>query len=122
MSGEHFYDCSHCAANPYFYDALGHSGKPQQYYTKNLITGEDLDICPMMTLLRADPAVLSEIRMHREELYPLYRAGHLPVAGGILDQSARSLSMFRYFDYVKSAGQIAYDKIRPPGGEGTIDE
>lgn len=122
MSGQHFYDCSHCAENPYFYDALGHSGRPQQFYTKHLITGEDLEICPMMTILRGDKKTLEEVRMHRDELYPLYRAGHLPVGGGVLDQPARSLAMFRYFDYVASAGQRAFDKIRPPGGEPVIDE
>lgn len=111
MSGDHIYNCQECEKNPYFYDALGHSGRPQAMWLQNLVTGKDLELCPRMMLLRADPELLHEIATHRDDLYPIYRAGHLPRAGGVLEQDARTLAYFRFIDSTREAAQAAYDKI-----------
>ena len=73
-----------------------------------------------MTLLKADDATLSEIEIHRVELYPLYRAGHLPRAGGVYEQDARTLAYFRVFDEMREGAQAATDKIL--AGDGGITD
>ena len=71
---------------------LGHDGPPTQFYRENILTGEPLARCPVRSEQLADPALRREVEHHRLTLFPPYRDhGALPVAGGVLDQPARSL-------------------------------
>jgi hypothetical protein len=70
-----------------------------------------------MTLLKADAKTIKEIQVHRDELYPLYRAGHLPRAGGALDQDARTLDYFREFEKAQNGADAAYLRVLKDDGD-----
>jgi hypothetical protein len=70
-----------------------------------------------MTLLKADADTIKEIAVHRDELYPLYRAGHLPRSGGALDQDARTLDYFREFERVHAGADAAYLRVLKSDGD-----
>lgn len=121
LSGDHIYSCEYCAANPGFYTLLGHDGKPNGAWEKNLVTGDEFERCPKMTLIQANADKIKEIQLYRDELYPLYRAGHLPRAGGALDQDARALDYFREFDHARAGADAAYLRIVKADGDGDGD-
>lgn len=75
-----------------------------------------------MTLLKADANTLREIQIHRDELYPLYRAGHLPRVGGALDQDARTLDYFREFDRAQTGADAAYLRVLKDDGDVSADK
>jgi hypothetical protein len=93
---------------------LGHDGPPQ-LHAKNLLTGEPFARCPMRTLLIAEerePALVREVEMVRLELFPPYRDhGVLPVAGGLLDQPAKTMDYLRLFRGFDRLSQAKYDEI-----------
>lgn len=111
------YDCDHCAENPFFYQQLGHDGPPAGGFTTNLADGAELQRCPRLDVLQAAGHVRAEVDMVRVELYPLYRSGHLPVAGGVLDQPARLMDFMRTFDRVAVAVQASVDRITSEDGD-----
>lgn len=83
---------------PEFYSLLGHDGPPRQYWTENLITGDELKRCPVRDLLEArvaDPPLANEFDRYVEVYFPAYKDGHLLVAGGIADQPARYNTMIQ---------------------------
>lgn len=93
-----FYDCTACERNPGRKVQLGHDGPPLQFWRENLITGEKLEECPMRAMLRireAEPRLVRELERMRLEYFPLYRDGHLLVAGGVTEQPARYLGYMR---------------------------
>ena len=98
-------------------DLLGHNGPPVGSWETNLVTGEKLERCPVMALLLADAKHIQEIQQHRDELYPLYRAGHLPRAGGVYEQDARTLAIFREIDRMREAADAAHKRILAEEGD-----
>jgi hypothetical protein len=111
LGGDYLYDCSFCEKNPGYYDLLGHDGPPAGLWTTNIVTGERLKRCPVMDLRTADRNTLREVTMMRTELYPLYREGHLLVAGGVIDQPARYLSFMREMDAARLKAESAFQKV-----------
>jgi hypothetical protein len=71
---------------------LGHDGPPTAFWKENLIDGTPLERCPLRSLQLADPELVAEINRHVNEYFPFYEDGHLPVAGGISDQPARTIA------------------------------
>jgi hypothetical protein len=93
LGGVELYDCSSCALRPALYSILGHDGPPLgTMWKENLIDGKPLERCPVRTLQLADGQLVSEINRHVNQYYPFYEDGHLPVAGGISDQPARTVA------------------------------
>jgi hypothetical protein len=75
---------------------LGHDGPPVTFWTKNLITDEPLERCPVRTILlaRDDPrSAIHEVERYVDFYYPAYVDGHLLSSGGIGDQPARYLEI-----------------------------
>jgi hypothetical protein len=70
-----------------------------------------------MTLLKADADTIKEIAIHRDELYPLYRAGHLPRPGGVYAQDARTLDYFRYLESMQNGADAAYARVLKADGD-----
>lgn len=93
---------------------LGHDGPPTSYWRENLVNGEPLHRCPVRTTQLADQKLVQELEMFRFEIYPFWKKGHFPRAGGAGDQDARQLAMIRELDLV---GEIVKDRYRELRGE-----
>lgn len=104
---------------------LGHDGPPQGAFRKNLLTGEPLALCPIRSLQlaeRRDPRLMREVETVRTELFPPYRDhGLLPLAGGVLDQPARTMDMLRLFGAYDKLADVRYTALRQPGDAGEDD-
>lgn len=93
-------------------------GPPTSYWRENLISDRPLKMCPMRTLREAPPEVRREVERHVNEYYPLYKDGHLLVAGGVSDQPARYLEYMRLISAMEKVVQAQFDKITKGDGEG----
>lgn len=107
------YSCSQCEKQPYLYAALGHDGPPQTFYRTNLVTGAELEECPVMTLLKAPPEIQAELQRMELEYYPMYEDGHLLVAGGLVDQPSRYLDWMRRIRDTKKRTEAAFHAKKP---------
>jgi hypothetical protein len=94
---------------------LGHDGPPTSPWRENLLTDAPLTECPLRTLLRArddTPELAAEFDRHLGTYYPLYRDGHLLVAGGVGDQPARYLDYMITTRSMEDAVQNKLDEMR----------
>lgn len=93
---------------------LGHDGPPQGPWRENLLSGQPLAECPLRTLLRAEeatPALSAEFDRYGTTYYPLYKAGHLLVKGGVSDQPARYLDYMVAIRTTEDAVQRKFDEV-----------
>lgn len=98
---------------------LGCDGEaPTGYWRENLIDGRELLCCPMRTMRLAPVALRREVERHVHEYYPLYKDGHLLVAGGVADQPARYLDYMRTIGAVERVQQAKYDALTRDEGAG----
>lgn len=94
---------------------LGHDGPPQAFWENNELTGEPLTRCPIRQLqLVEDPALQAEIIRWRDLYFPLYKKGHLLVAGGVSDQPARYLEAMQYLECLEAKIDKRYMQIKYP--------
>ncbi len=101
---------------------LGHDAPPTSYWRENLINGKPLARCPVRTIQLADPKLVNELEQFRLEIYPFWKKGHFPRAGGALDQSARELALLREYDRVGELTKARYRELRgETDGEDSVD-
>lgn len=112
LGGDELYSCKSCALRPALKTMLGHDGPPTSYWRENLVNGNRLDRCPVRTMQLADPKLARELEMFRFEIYPFWKKGHFPRAGGAGDQSARELAMLRELDRVGEVVKDRYSELR----------
>lgn len=119
--GLNLYDCGTCRQSPHLYAALGHDG-PGTLYPTNLVTGAPLAECPRRTVDRAaaaDPRTAREAARLRDTYLPLFEAGHLPsAAGGVDEQSARTMAALQRLTRHRAQMQTKYDELRPKDAAG----
>lgn len=111
--GPDFYDCSACEKDPSKKVLLGHDGPPLGLWQTNTFTEAPLTECPMRTILRAretSPRIAREVDRMQYEYLPLYKDGHLLVAGGVAEQPARYLAFMRELAMTEKLFQL---KARP---------
>lgn len=94
---------------------LGHDGPPQGPWRENVVTGKELTLCPMRTLLLAqesNPQLVAEVNRYVDVYYPAYEDKHLLTSGGIADQPARYMSLIGAIRDAEAAVQTKYDEIQ----------
>ena len=95
-------------------DEFGHDGPPTGFWPDNLLTGQELTRCPIRQLQLADDALSAEVVRWRDVYYPLYRKGHLLVAGGVSEQPARYLEAMQYLERLEAVIEKKYVQIKYP--------
>lgn len=89
---------------------LGHSAPPVAMWDENLVTGEQLAICPIRLLLDASEEDRRDAYAFTYEDFPLFKRGHLLVEGGIAAQPARWLEAMRYLDTLDRLKEVAFKR------------
>lgn len=102
---ETFYTCRHCAEYPERYAQLGHDREPELWQT-NSITKAPLKLCPIRRLQLAPESMQLEINRMLGFYYPMFKAGHLPMAGGLHDQPARLMDYMQLIQRLESMREL----------------
>jgi hypothetical protein len=93
---------------------LGHDGPPTSLWTKNLLTGQPMDRCPVRTLQLAEEAGsphVREVNRYVDVYFPAYEDKHLLVEGGIADQPARYVELIQLVRAIDRKTEAKYHAI-----------
>lgn len=96
---------------------LGHDGPPTGGWKENLISGEQLQLCPLRSIQLARPDVMDELEFYRLEIYPGWEKGMLLRSGGLEEQPARYLAFMREMDDASARVELKYWEIRKHDGD-----